>query len=273
MPAKNLVFTSLAGSQSGELFVDGIAFESHPEWQVSTEDRLFCSATLDEADADARDLAMYNMTAGGNYEITLQLHNKTIAGGFNVHFGADDPDVNNAAGFIVAVTTTSIRLFYGGIPDVYNYPSTPANGTDWPEIRIVVSAGRIEVYYGGVRRINRTTANADQEGAIFLRSYEASETTGFHLTSLSISDANVPDVQIDSFNDGNEFAEGDTGILIQLSDLGSVVPTTVSSWFAKLGGVDLIADDWNNGTPIVSIPASTGLNISRGHLLEVGYSL
>lgn len=76
----------------------------------------------------------------------------------------------------------------------------------------------------------------------------------------------APGPSIADIDSDNEVARNQTGVVINCNN----TPAAVTTWSAQLGGVALVAVDWNGGNPIVDIPGNVPL--SGDSQLDVDYT-
>lgn len=260
---------------NGELLQDyteaGVSFGTNAGY-IFQDNRVFSNYSGTDR------IKLANITTASTFDLTLNFHRVTDFGNMGVLICADSTGDNSyyvrvKAGMAVDLWKVTASTF--SLLDSYTFPDT-GNDSAVPEIVVHATATHINIDVDGVQQITEADATHARNREVFLRANLASSaTTGYHLESLSFSDADVPaDFIVSNIDGDNTIYEGQTGVVITLADDILTVPTTEpSSWYATYGGVSLTPVSWNSGNPTFDVPIDTGLSLDTGYPLEVGYTV
>lgn len=271
MPQIDLNFNSTNGDLLQAHTESGVSFSASTSF-VFQDNRIFSNY------GDTDRIELVDLTTASTFSLTVNMHRLTDVGNMGLLICADATGDNSYMVRVKAGRGVDLwRVTAGSFAVLSSYTfADSGNGTAVPEIVIHATASHINIDVGGVQQISEADTTHARSGRVFLRANLASSaTTGYHLTSLSFSDATVPaDFIITNIDGDNTIYEGQTGVVVTLADDVLTVPTAEpTSWYATYGGVTLTPVSWNSGNPTFDIPLDTGLNLDTGYQLEVGYTV
>lgn len=271
MPQIDLTLTDSDGALLQAYSEAGASFSSNASF-VFQGNRVFSNYTASDR------IEIVDLTTASTFSLTLNLHRVTDAGNMGVLICADATGDNSYMVRVKAGRGIDLWVVTAGsfsLLDSYTFPDT-GNDSAVPEIVIHATATHINIDVDGTQQITEADTTHARSGRVFLRANLASTaTTGYHLSSMSFSDASVPaDFIISNIDGDNTIYEGQTSVVVTLTDDIETVPTSEpTSWYATYGGVTLTPVSWNSGNPTFDIPIDTGLNLDTGYPLEVGYTV